>query len=72
MKKDFIVRRTIVDIEGKPHVYTYSEQELVHCKDCIHYRYYGQQYETVSECKINHEENPDEDWFCADGEKRNE
>jgi len=35
MKKDFIVRRSITTVEGKPHVETYSEQELVRCKDCI-------------------------------------
>lgn len=37
MKKDFIVRRSITMVEGKPHVETYSEQELVRCKDCKHY-----------------------------------
>ena len=41
---------------------------LVLCKDCIHYRYYGLSAETVSECTIDHCENPDADWFCADGE----
>ena len=45
-------------------------QELVRCKDCKHYRYYGLSEETVSECKIDHCENPDTDWFCADGERR--
>jgi hypothetical protein len=69
MKKDFIVRRSITMVEGKPHVETYSEQELVRCKDCKHYRYYGLSEETVSECTIDHCENPDGDWFCADGER---
>ena len=69
IKKDFIVYRTIIDIEGKPHVSTYSEEELVHCKDCIHYRFYGLEYDTMSECTINHTENPSEDWFCADAKK---
>ena len=41
---------------------------VVRCKDCIHYRYYGLDSYTVSECKIDHEENPEENWFCADGE----
>ena len=36
MKKDFIVRRSITTIEGKPHVETYSEQELDRCKNCRH------------------------------------
>lgn len=70
MKKDFIVRRSITMVEGKPHVETYSEQELIRCKDCIHYRYYGLSKETISECTIDHTENPDGDWFCADGERR--
>lgn len=43
--------------------------ELVRCKDCIHYRYYGLTEDTVSECTIDHCENPDEEWFCADGER---
>ena len=47
-----------------------KEQEaVVRCKDCIHYRYYGLSEETVSECRIDHCENPDADWFCADGER---
>ena len=43
--------------------------KVVRCKDCKHYRYYGLSDETVSECRIDHCENPDADWFCADGEK---
>lgn len=42
---------------------------VVRCKDCKHYRYYGLSNETVSECTIDHCENPDENWFCADGER---
>jgi hypothetical protein len=72
MKKDFIVRRSITMVDGKPHVETYSEQELVRCKDCIHYRYYGLSKETISECTIDHTENPDGDWFCADGERKSD
>lgn len=41
---------------------------VVRCKDCKHYRYYGLSCEVVSECTIDHIENPDADWFCADGE----
>ena len=44
--------------------------EVVRCKDCIHYRYYGLTEDTVSECTIDHCENPDKEWFCADGERR--
>ena len=46
-----------------------SMPEIVRCKDCKHYRHYGLSHETVSECTIGHEENPDENWFCADGER---
>ena len=49
-----------------------DRQLIVRCKDCKHYRYYGLSVETVSECTINHCENPDADWFCADGERRTE
>ena len=48
----------------------HNEPELVRCKNCKHYGYYGLSVETVSECRIDHCENPDADWFCADG-KRN-
>lgn len=43
---------------------------LVLCKDCIHYRYYGLIEDNVSECTRDHCENPDKDWFCADGERK--
>jgi hypothetical protein len=43
---------------------------VVRCKDCIHYHYYGLSAETVSECTIDHCENPNADWFCADGERK--
>jgi len=45
-------------------------QELVRCKDCIHHRDYGLTEDVVSECTIDHCENPDEKWFCADGKRR--
>lgn len=44
--------------------------EVVRCKDCIHYHYYGLAEETVSECEIGHCENQGKDWYCADGERR--
>jgi hypothetical protein len=64
MKKDFIVRRSITMVEGKPHVETYSEQELVRCKDC---KYWKDNccYNRIIPCP-----QPDESWFCADGERR--
>ena len=49
--------------------YNDRDSEIVRCMDCIHYRYYGLTEDTVSECKIDHCENPDKDWFCADGER---
>ncbi len=45
-------------------------QELIRCKDCIYYRYYGLTEDTVSECTIDHCENPNKDWYCADGERK--
>lgn len=67
MKKDFIVRRSITMIEGKPHVETYSEQELVRCKDCN----YGVKSSDdfmlcIKGVKFDQYKKPD--WFCADGE----
>ena len=44
--------------------------DIVRCKDCKHYRYYGLYEEIVSECIIDHAEKPDGDWFCADGERK--
>ena len=44
-------------------------KELIRCKDCIHYRYYGLTDDTVSKCTIGYCENPDKEWFCADGER---
>lgn len=58
MKKDFIVKRSITMIEGKPHVETYSEQELVRCKDCRRYYANGGNCDQVLA-----------DWFCADGQR---
>ena len=44
--------------------------ELIRCEDCKHYRYYGLSQDTVSECKIDICENPDKNWFCAEGERK--
>ena len=68
MKKDFIVRRNITMIDGKPHVETYSEQELVRCKDCKH------RDPEDGKCDSGHgiqwQLPRSDDWFCADGERR--
>jgi hypothetical protein len=64
MEKDFIIRRSITIVEGKPHVETYSEQELVRCKDCKKHDTY--------DCSITYlttQKTPN-DWYCADGERR--
>lgn len=64
MKKDFIVRRSITMIEGKPHVETYSESELVRCRDC-EYR------NNPLACRMESEGmHTTDDWFCADGEPK--
>ena len=49
-----------------------EQRELVTCRNCKHYKFYGLQSETVSECELMHTENPAEDWWCADGEKADE
>ena len=68
IKKDFIVRRSITEIEGKPHVETYSESELVRCKDC---KYKQKSYVTDRQWWCNRlEKHCDDDWFCADGERK--
>jgi hypothetical protein len=74
MKKDFIVRRSITMVEGKPHVETYSEQELVRCKDCKylidHYGFMNDGYCANMRDEYCVKFKPDKDWFCADGERR--
>lgn len=48
------------------------EPIIAQCENCIHYHYYGLSEETVSECELNHTENPDKKWFCADWRLKNE
>ena len=64
MKRDFVVRRSITMVEGKPHVETYSEHELVRCKDCKKHGDY--------DCHITSltSQTTLDDWFCADGERK--
>ena len=73
-KRDFIVRRSIYLIENKPHVESYSEQELIRCKDCAHRgnpekcivanNAYNKGLMLISLLDNNGE------WFCADGERK--
>ena len=75
MKKDFIVRRSITMIEGKPHVETYSEQELVRCNDCESFwqeevvdHFTGEKKIAICCGKGNRLKS--RDWFCADGKRK--
>lgn len=67
MKKDFIVRRSITMIEGKPHVETYSEQELVRCKGCKHWQR-NTEVRNFGFCYLSSKVRSEE-WFCADGDR---
>ena len=73
MKKDFVVTRSITEIEGKPHVETISEAELVRCKDCKHWS--KDEKEEVDGKEIRPCENglyPEwhsGEWFCKGGER---
>ena len=65
-EKDGTISNLITQIKEISQCY----ERVVRCKDCKHYRYYGLSNDTVSECTIDHCENPDADWFCADGERK--
>ena len=68
MKKDFIVRRSITMIEGKPHVETYSEMELVRCNSCLHFHQDNIPEDGCGFCELlsrTYEGNH----YCADGER---
>lgn len=56
-------------IEGKPHVETYSEQELIRCKDCAYWQDNNDGY-PHSDCKWKEDETPDPDDFCSAGERK--
>ena len=76
MKKDFIVRRSITMVEGKPHVETYSEQELVRCKDCKNVCMCDTSeilpgIPIYAKCSLTDKVHKPE-WFCADGKGRDE
>ena len=42
-------------------------RELVRCKDC---KYYKPENQAASCCKVLRDENANENWFCADGERK--
>lgn len=65
MKKDFIVRRSIITIEGTPYVSTYSEEELVHCRECKHGRKITEGYYDCGNIDFTYVH--EGGWFCADG-----
>ena len=67
-KKDFIVTRSITDVEGKPHVETISERELIKCKDCIYYT----DYQCWNVPKNEPPRPKEETFFCADGRRKGE
>ena len=46
----------------------YSVQELVRCRDCVHGRVYAP---NCVDCELN-ELAKDEDFFCADGVRKND
>lgn len=70
MEKDFIVRRSITVVEGKPHVEIYSEQELVRYKDCKYGRKPILSFRTDCVWCERIQCHNSNDWFCADGERR--
>lgn len=47
-----------------------QSKELVRCKDCKHYQpWVGQSGAIYPQCVL-HDEYPEADWFCADGERQ--
>ena len=69
IKKDFIVQRTITEVEGKPHVETYSEEELIRCKNCKNSSQLSEWFNCMFLCKLRHELHVG-DWYCADALKK--
>ena len=49
-----------------------QESEIVRCKDCKYYRYYGPDSYISSECTLEMTDGPIPTWFCASGERRGE
>lgn len=53
------------EVQGKK----YQMQELVRCKDCIHFHYMKCSYPERGTCDLWNMLHWG-DWFCADGERR--
>jgi hypothetical protein len=68
-KKDFIVRRSITMIDGKPHVETYSEQPLIRCRDC---KYYILDDGGQMACDYDELLRYPEDFYCGNAVRRDE
>lgn len=52
--------------------YPYEEpkpQELVRCKECKH-RYIDGENVRFNVCELNHNKVQNDDWFCADAERK--
>ena len=52
----------------------YEKQDIVRCKDCKHYKPYRGRVSgnLLHECEIFDLDIDDPDWFCANGERRDE
>ena len=68
MKKEFLVRKSITEIEGKPHVETYSEEEFIRCRDCLFWKQ-NTGYKRFGVCDGVQREAT---WYCADAISRND
>ena len=44
-------------------------KQVVYCKDCKHHYKEGEQV-VVNRCELNHNSVQSDEWFCADGERR--
>lgn len=51
--------------------YTVDAVEIVRCRDCIH-RFKNGENVVFNCCELNHNIVQADDWFCADGERRDD
>ena len=68
-KKEFIVKRTVTEIEGRPHVQTYSEIELIRCKNCRHRDPEDNKCDSGGMPWDTQVLPVPDDWFCPKGER---
>lgn len=68
--REVIMRLTTKPFDEK-NAYAEIVQELVRCKDCIH-RFVGGENVRYNVCERNHNRVQSDDWFCADGERRDD